>query len=261
MLKIKYIFILIIMLLLSSGWGPLGCNGLISGKVVDGYGRSVNDATIALYFSKYKIMETTTDNAGLYAFNNVVWGKYELRVNKDGYLESKQEVTLGESYGCSQEVTDITLQYDNETAIQAAYLDFLEAIKGDNEKLDSIISSSFIMTFTGVDEVICNKNNFCQNCPVPGDVTFSYSGIETVNNETTMEVSFIVEDKSEIIHLSKLTFIQGNNSIVPSWKVAAWEVGLIDFKPAAQPGKGWADPDGYIEYDSQLNQYRWVCSW
>lgn len=257
----KYIILIITLIALSTGWGPLGCEGEISGRIIDSQGRAVNKATVFLYVRSFELAKTETDNAGWYRFENVIWGNYEIKAVKEGYFESPVKVTLGESYACKMEVTDIVLLYDNENEIITAYDEFIEGIRGNTEKLDGILDNSFGMTFTGNDEVICAKDDFCQNCPVPEWVKFSYSDIDIADNTATVDVSFIIEGISEIEWLSELELAADNNFAVPSWKIISWDLNLYDFKPASESGKGWADPDGYIEFDSETGKYRWKCSW
>ncbi len=257
----KYILLIILLIILSTGWGPLGCEGEISGRVIDSQGRAVNKATIVLYIRSFELVKTETDNAGWFKFENVIWGNYEIKATKEGYVDSHEQVTLGESYACKMEMTDIVLMYDNESKIMAVYDGFIEGIKGSAVNLDDVLGDGFEMTFTGNDEVICTKENFCQNCPIPEGVEFSYSNISIADNTATVDVTFIIEGISETEWSSGLKLSVDNISAVPSWEIISWDMDLHDFKPATEAGKGWADPDGYIEFDSETGKHRWKCIW
>ncbi len=247
--------------MLCTGWGPLGCEGEISGRIVDSQGRAVNGAKVFLYIRTIKLMETKTDNAGLYRFENIVWGSYDIKAKKDGYLESPLRVSLGESYACSEEVPDIILWYDNMAVIISKYYEFLEGISGDSDKLNNALRNDFKLTFTGDDEVVCSGTDFCRDCPVPERVSFTSSNIDVIDNTATIDVTFVVQGVSEEGWSSKLGLAANTVFAIPSWKVVSWDIGLHDFKPASEADRGWADPDGYIEYDSEIDAYRWKCVW
>jgi len=111
----KKLFILIILLsILTVGWGAFGCNGIIAGRVITSFGTPVADATVNLYYYKVKIEEISTTAEGAYQFTDVVWGKYSLKVEKEGYVTQEIPVSIGESYGCNAEIDDIVLLKENE---------------------------------------------------------------------------------------------------------------------------------------------------
>jgi len=247
--------------LLTTGWGPLGCEGIISGRVIDTFDRPVNGATVSLYIGTFKLTDTVTDNDGTYAFENVVWGRYDLMVEKSGCISTQTSISLGDSYSCSAQVPDIIMSYDNESDIEEVYDNFLLGIKGNAEKLNTSLHGNFTLSFTGVDGAACTKDNFCQNCPVPDYVEFNSSNLIIAQESATLDVTFRIIGKSNSWWSTKLNFVMESYIPVPSWKISGWEVSLVDFKPSTAPDKGWADPLGSIEYDSQEGYYRWAGSW
>ncbi len=74
-------------------------NGSVTGRVTDASGGVIPDATVTLTDRATNIPITTqTNSAGLYVFNNVTPGSYDLAVNKAGFSKSvvaAQQITTG----------------------------------------------------------------------------------------------------------------------------------------------------------------------
>lgn len=81
------------------GQATIAGNGGVSGRVTDATGASVPDATVTLIDESTNIPITkVTNSAGLYVFNDVTAGKYDLTVEKSGFRKavvSAQQVTTG----------------------------------------------------------------------------------------------------------------------------------------------------------------------
>lgn len=69
----------------------------LHGSIIDESGASIVHAALTLVDSNGMERKTTTGSDGTYLYNNLSPGKYEVRVNAQGFGQSESEVEIGRS--------------------------------------------------------------------------------------------------------------------------------------------------------------------
>ena len=89
------VFLLALFALASTQPPPPSALGLVSGVVVDAAGNAVPGATVELRRDARVERTTTTDAAGVFRFEGVVHGSYEVRVSLAGFVPASRRLAVG----------------------------------------------------------------------------------------------------------------------------------------------------------------------
>lgn len=86
--------------------------GNMTGRVYSASNNSaMSGVTVSLYKNEVLIATTTTNSSGVYTFNNVTYGEYELKYEKDGYITALGSCTM--SSGLQQLDNTVIASSDN----------------------------------------------------------------------------------------------------------------------------------------------------